>query len=108
LAENLVLLVPEQQKTDRMQSEIRDIEFVTLAVFKEGSGVAGARLIQQHFDEEVGIDKQSHSPSVLQRAMRCCNSTEVYRSRNPSSAPAHMNCGLPGCSMERRASKDST
>jgi len=42
LAENLVLLVPEQQKTDRTQSEIRDIEFVTLAVFEEGSGVAGA------------------------------------------------------------------
>ena len=42
LAENMVLLVPEQQKTDRMQCEIRGIEFVTLAVFEEGSGVAGA------------------------------------------------------------------
>jgi hypothetical protein len=40
LAENLVLLVPEQQKTDRVQSEIRDIEFMTLAVFEKGSGVA--------------------------------------------------------------------
>jgi hypothetical protein len=91
-----------------MKSEIRDLEFVTLTVFEEDSGVAGAGLIQQDFDEEVGIDKQSPSPSLLQRAMRCCNSTEVYRSRKPSSAPAHVNCGLPDCSPERRASKDST
>jgi hypothetical protein len=69
LAEKLVLLVPEQQKPDRMQSEIRDVEFVTLAVFQEGSSVSGAGLIQQHLDEEVGINKQSHSPSDLQRAM---------------------------------------
>jgi hypothetical protein len=34
-------------------------------------------IVQQHFDEEVGIDEQSHSPSVLQRAMQCCNSTDV-------------------------------
>jgi hypothetical protein len=108
LAENMVLFVPEQQKTDRMQCEIRDLEFVTLAVFEEGPGVAGAGLIQQHFDEDVGIDKQSHSPSVLQRAIRCCKSTEVYCSRNPSSAPAHVNCGLPGRSMARRASKNCT
>jgi hypothetical protein len=91
-----------------MQSEIRDIEFVALAVFEEGSGVAGADLTQQHFDEEVGIDKQSHWPSLLQRAMRCRNSMEVYLSRKPWSAPAQANCGLSGCSMERRASKDST
>ena len=108
LAENLVLLVPEQQETDRMQCEIRDLEFVTLEVFEEDPGVAGAGLIQQYFDEDVGIDKQSHSPSVLQRAIRCCNSTEVYCSRNPSRAPAHLNCGLPVGSVVRRANKDCT
>jgi hypothetical protein len=60
-----------------MQGEIGNKQIVTLAVFQKGSRFAGAHLVQQHFNEEVGIDKQSHSPLLLQRAMRCCKSTEV-------------------------------
>jgi hypothetical protein len=40
-----------------------------LRVLENASGLASLCLVQQHLDKEVCIDKQSHSPSNLQRAI---------------------------------------
>jgi hypothetical protein len=103
-----VLFSPKQQKSDGMQSEIANKESVTFPVLEKGSRFVSMTLAQEHFKEKVGIDKQSHSPLILQRAIWCCSSTDVKRSPKSLSAPAQVNRGFSRGSPRCVASKDST
>src|SRR5712664_686676 len=72
------------------------------------SGFVGARLFEQHFQEDIGINEKLHSISLRRREILCCRSTEVCSSRMSRRAPAQANCGFWRLLDRCFASKNST
>src|SRR5208337_1475307 len=69
LAKHLRLLAAQKNQADGVKGIVRNEELMLVYFFQKIPGFFGLCLLQQQLEENVGVNQQPHSPSILQRAI---------------------------------------
>lgn len=67
----------KQEEPDRVDGVVRREEVVDTGRTEHGLGVICGLLAEDHFEEDIGVEQQPHSPPLRHRRISCCSSTDV-------------------------------